>query len=90
MALLENTAGFVFAAVRFASDFECSKFYDFYRSLIVDAQNDDLFNPGHVRSGQKGSRLSGVAKVLRKITKSSISSPVAFQHVNSLSVVDEK
>ncbi len=89
LALLDNTTGFVFAALRFTSDFECSKFYDFYRELIVDAQNDELFNPNYVKSGQKSSRLSGVAKVFRKIIKSSISSPVAFQHINSLSMVDE-
>ena len=73
---------FVFAALQFSSEFECSKFYDFYRALLVDSQNDDLFNPHCSRPQGK----MAVMKVfLKKITKSSISGPVAFRHVNSLS-----
>lgn len=82
---------FVFAALRFSSEFECSKFYDFYRNLFVDSQNDDLFNPHYSKQQQviqKG-KLNMMKVFLKKITKSSISSPVAFQHVNSLSMANE-
>lgn len=77
---------FIFAAIRFNNEFECSKFYDFYRNLFVDSQNDDLFNPNHSRTPNK---LNMMKIFLKKITKSSISSPVAFQHVNSLSMGNE-
>lgn len=82
---------FVFAALRFSSEFECSKFYDFYRNLYVDSQNDELFNPHYSKQQQvmpKG-KLNMMKVFLKKITKSSISSPVAFQHVNSLSMANE-
>lgn len=82
---------FVFAALRFSSEFECSKFYDFYRNLYVDSQHDELFNPHYSKQQQvmpKG-KLNMMKVFLKKITKSSISSPVAFQHVNSLSMANE-
>ena len=77
---------FIFAAIRFGNEFECSKFYDFYRNLFVDSQNDDLFNPHYSRTPNK---INMMKIFLKKITKSSISSPVAFQHVNSLSMGNE-
>ena len=74
---------YIFAAIRFNSEFECSKFFDFYRNLFVDSQNDDLFNP-HFHKGT--SKISMMRVFLKKITKNSISSPVAFHHINSLSM----
>lgn len=75
----------LFAAIRFEDELECSRFYDFYRGLFVDAANDDLFNPRF-----KVQKKSFANIIYKKINKNSISSPVAFNHVNSLSVVLEE
>ena len=75
----------LFAAIRFEDELECSKFYDFYRGLFVDSANDDLFNPRF-----KPQKKSFASTIYKKISKNSISSPVAFNHVNSLSVVQEE
>ncbi|RMZ93114.1 hypothetical protein BpHYR1_022849, partial [Brachionus plicatilis] len=75
----------LFAAIRFDDELECSRFYDFYRGLFVDAANDDLFNPRF-----KPQKKSFANTIYKKISKNSISSPVAFNHVNSLSVVFEE
>lgn len=81
-----KTSQSLFMALRFYDEFECSKFYDFYRVLFVDSNNDDLFNPHY-----KPSSKTSIIKIFyKKITKNSISSPVAFNHVNSLSIVDEE
>ena len=85
-SLSKSKDGFIFAALRFENDFECSKFFDFYRNLFVDSKNDDLFNPHYKPSTEK---TSSIRVCLKKITKSSISSPCAFHHINSLSVVEE-
>lgn len=86
----QSGEGFIFAAIRFNNDFECSKFYDFYRNLFVDSQNDDLFNPHYAAQRPAVGKMNMMKVFLKKITKNSISSPVAFQHVNSLSMVGEK
>ncbi|CAF1004187.1 unnamed protein product [Brachionus calyciflorus] len=78
---------YTFAAIRFDDELECSKFYDFYRSLYVDSTNDDLFNP-HYKPLKKASSFCNT--IYKRITKNSISSPVAFNHVNSLSIVFEE
>jgi hypothetical protein len=76
----------LFIALKFYDEFECSKFYDHYRVLFVDSHNDDLFNP-HFKASAKPNLIKIFYK---KITKNSISSPVAFNHVNSLSIVHEE
>jgi len=81
----------LFMALKFDDEFECSKFYDFYRVLFTDAHNDDLFNPHYKPSSSSASKQSSLIKVIyKKITKNSISSPVAFKVINSLSSVDEE
>lgn len=101
-----NSSSHLFMALKFDDEFECSKFYDFYRVLFTDAHNDDLFNPhykpsssssskfGSNNNGSKSDRKnssSNLIKVIyKKITKNSISSPVAFKVINSLSSVDEE
>lgn len=93
-------AAHLFMALKFDDDFECSKFYDFFRVLFTDSQNDDLFNPHYKPSSTSSSssssnsssnKQSSLIKVIyKKITKNSISSPVAFKIINSLSSVDEE
>jgi hypothetical protein len=121
-----NSGGsFQFGVLKFEDDFECAKFYDFYRDLFADSHNDDLFNPHYkpsvsgqstrnksssqVMSGSvsssalcaSGAANTGASSVsssatnmikclYKKITKSAISSPVAFNHVNSLPVLGEE
>jgi hypothetical protein len=120
-----------FGVLKFDSEFECAKFYDFYRALFTDAAHDDLFNPhfnlnnslrrknnsiilskmtnsmsesssltnrkSDSTSSSKTSNIknnnnqSSLIKCLyKKITKSAISNPVAFNHINSLSMVCEE
>jgi hypothetical protein len=45
MSNLNDKNEYIFGAIKFDNDFECSKFYDYYRTLLVDRKNDDLFNP---------------------------------------------
>jgi hypothetical protein len=94
-----SSSEFVFGALKFDSEFECSKFYDYYRSLFVDVKNDDLFNPNFnwnakQTSGSKSSKeksSANIVKILyRKITKNSISSPCAFHHINGLSILNKE
>ena len=83
----DSNKPYVFAAVKFDNDFECSRFYDFYRLLFNNPKNEDLFNPNYkVPSSVKTSLFQIFYK---KIAKNSISSPVQFRHINSLSIQDE-
>jgi len=93
-----NNEAFSFAAIKFHSEFECARFYDFYRNLSMNSQHDDLFNPHYVQSRQQMQQQNEKLKckpniiksLCKKINKHSISSPCAFHHINSLSVVDEE
>lgn len=78
---------YVFAAVKFENDFECSRFYDFYRLLFNNLKNEELFNPNYKVPSNSKSKLFQI--FYKKIAKNSISSPVQFRHVNSLSIQDE-
>ena len=79
---------YVFAAIKFDSDFECSRFYDFYRLLFNNSKNDDLFNPNFKQSAiTKKTNLFQI--FYKKIAKNSISSPCAFHHINSLTLTED-
>jgi hypothetical protein len=89
---------YLFAAIKFHSEFECARFYDFYRNLSMNSQHDDLFNPHflqnrqqtHQQSDKLKSKPNIIKTLCKKISKHSISSPCAFHHINSLSIVDEE
>lgn len=49
-------SGFQFGVLKFDDEFECAKFYDFYRNLFTDSQNDDLFNP-HFKSSDSSHNM---------------------------------
>lgn len=82
----KNSQPYIFAALKFDNEFECSKFFEFYRILFSNSQNEDLFNP-HYKPTNK---TSFIKCFLKKITKNSISSPCAFHHINSLTIVNEE
>jgi hypothetical protein len=90
-----SSSPYIFGALKFESDFECSRFFDFYRNLFVNSQNDDLFNPHFKQSKSSSSTTTTTTSSLmrflcKKINKNCISSPCAFQHINSLSMVNEE
>ncbi len=80
---------YVFAAVKFDNDFECSRFYDFYRLLFNNPKNHDLFNPNYSYKSASNVKNNLFQIFYKKIAKNSISSPCAFRHINSLSIQDE-
>ena len=87
--LTDGTRPFVFAAIKFESDFECSRFYEFYRLLSNNGKNEDLFNPSYKATSQ-AKAPSLIQTIYKKIAKNSISSPCAFHHINSLSITGER
>ena len=67
-------------ALEFKNDFECSTFYDYYRSIAFDLKNRDLFDINY-----KPKRKDNIIRIFcRRITKDAISGPCAFQHINSI------
>lgn len=67
-------------ALEFRNDFECSQFYDEYRSIAYDTKNRDLFDINF-----KPKQKDGIIRIFcRRITKDAISSPCAFQHISSI------
>jgi hypothetical protein len=67
-------------ALEFKNEFECSRFYDYYRSIAFDVKNRDLFDINY-----KPKRKDNIIRIFcRRITKDAISSPCAFQHINSI------
>jgi hypothetical protein len=66
--------------LEFKNDFECSRFYDHYRSIAYDNDNKDLFDVNY-----KPKKNDNIIRVFcRRITKAAISGPCAFQHINSV------
>lgn len=66
-------------ALEFKNDFECSRFYDYFRTIAYDVKNQDLFDVNY-----KPKKRERIRIFCRRITKAAISQPCAFQHVNSV------
>ena len=62
MSSLNDKSDYIFGALKFENEFECSKFYDYYRTLLVDSKNDDLFNP-NFNYVNKSATISGNSSI---------------------------
>ena len=81
------------AVLRFHDLAASKEFFSYYRTIRNDSRYAHLFvnhitSTGHQRSSSCGSILRNRRKNRKNISKSSISNPCQFQHINSLQVKD--
>jgi hypothetical protein len=75
-----------FFYLKFSNDHECDMFYDNLNKIRLNPNNKDLFDSKYMQNYNyhKKSKKNVMNIIVRRITKSHISNPCFFRHINSV------
>lgn len=73
-----------FFYLKFSNNHECDLFYRTFDRIRLHPSNKDLFDPKYIQYYNQRKKKNVMNIIVRRITKSHISNPCLFRHINSV------